>query len=524
MVDAKLHAQGTLSHPTVQLDASGRSIRVKGRPVGQVRLAVRAAGDRATADVSLNPPAGGKLTGSLAMTVPVSIDVRASDLRAAPTQVKVRAEAVDLGFVPALAPNVVRSAAGKLDADVSATGPLFDLAPRGTVRLTGGRLGLLEYGDWTGLALDVSVTEDAVEIANLEMHRGEGSLQAHAALRGLTTPSGRLDGRIEARKLTIARAGMDLATVTVEVKLGGTYQDRRLDVRLDVPEALIRLADKLPRQLQSLEQRSDIVVGPRPPPKNAVPAGTEGGKPFTAVVHVIAPGRFLIQRVTPRINVELKADVTYEHQEKGDFMSGSVEVVRGFVEPIADRRFEVKRARVTFTGGPPRAAILDAEASWAATSTPVTVTVNVSGPVTKPQIKLTSQPPLDESQIAMLVATGQTDLKAGGGGAAGAAQNDVARSAAQQVGFAVFNTFIRDQLPFASGDVSLDASAAKLSGYIPGTKIYVGFTRRFDANRQLGENDTEVRMEYSITPHWTLEGRWGNQNTGGASLIWSKDY
>jgi len=198
-------------------------------------------------------------------------------------------------------------------------------------------------------------------------------------------------------------------------------------------------------------------------------------------------------------------------------------VVRGFVEPLSDRRFEVKRARLTFTGGPPKAALVDAEAVWVAAAAGVTVTVNVSGPVTKPVLALKSQPPLDEGQIAMLIATGQTELKAGGG-AAGAAQNDVARSAAQKVGFAVFNTFIRDQLPFAGGDVSLDASAAKVSGYIPGTKVYVGFMRRFDANPQLGENENEVRMEYSITPHWTLEGRWGNRNTGGASLIWSRDY
>jgi translocation and assembly module TamB len=219
----------------------------------------------------------------------------------------------------------------------------------------------------------------------------------------------------------------------------------------------------------------------------------------------------------------MKADVTYEHEPRGDFMSGSVDVVRGFVEPLGERRFEVKRGRLTFTGGPPQAALLDAEAVWVATSANVTVTVNVSGPVTKPQVALSSQPAMEEGQIALLIATGQTELKAGGAGAT-TAQSDIARSAAQRVGFTVFNTFVRDQLPFASGDVSLNASSASVSGYLPGTKMYVGFTRRFDANHQLGENDDEVRLQYAITPHWTLEGRWGNQNTGGASLIWSKDY
>jgi len=441
--------------------------------------------------------------------------------------VRLRAEAVDLGFVPAILPKAVRAASGKLDADITATGPLAHLAPRGTVRLANGRLALLEYGDWTGLTLDGSITEDAVELRTLEARRGEGTLQIRAALRGLTTPSAQLDGRIETRKLTFTRAGMDLATVTVGVKASGTYKEHRLDARLDVPDGLVRLADKLPRDLQSLEKRPDITIGPKPPPKKAAPApapGPDGGQPLTVAVRLVAPGRFLVQRVSPRVNVELKADVTYEHQASGDFMSGSVEVVRGFGEPLADRRFEVKRGRLTFTGGPPKAALIDAEAEYDDTANKVVVTVTVSGPVAKPQINLRSQPAMDEGQIAMLIATGQTDLKPGGGGAAGAAQNDVARSAAQSLGFAVFNTFIRDQLPFATGDVSLNASAAKVSGYIPGTKIFVGFTRRFDANRQLGENEDEVKLQYAITPQWTLEGRWGNENTGGASLIWSKDY
>jgi len=182
----------------------------------------------------------------------------------------------------------------------------------------------------------------------------------------------------------------------------------------------------------------------------------------------------------------------------------------------------VKRGRLTFTGGPPKAAVIDAEALYQNPTANVTVTV--SGPLVKPEINLKSEPPLDQGQIAMLIATGQTDI-APRGGASAAAQADLSRStAASKVGFAVFNTFIRDQLDLGVGDVSLDSSAAKVSGYIPGTRLYVGFTRRFDANRQLGENDEEVQVEYAVTPHWMLSGRWGNYNTGEASLLWSRDY
>ncbi|HET6436467.1 MAG TPA: translocation/assembly module TamB domain-containing protein [Anaeromyxobacter sp.] len=523
LVEARIRAGGTLSRPSLDLEASGRSLKLKGRPVGSLHLVGRAVGDEATAEATLDPPNGGRLTATARVNAPLSLDLSPEMLRSRPAEVRVRAEEVDLGFVPAAFPALVRAAAGRFDADLSAAGPLGDLSPRGTVRLRGGRLALIEYGDWERISLDGDITADAIEVKSLEAHRGEGSLELRAALKGLTTQRAQLDGRLETRKLTVSRAGMDVATVTLGVKASGTYQDRHLDARLDLPEGLVRLPDKLPRELQSLEKRPDIIIGARPPPRStAREVGPPAGRPFFLTARLVSPGKFVVQRESPRVRVELKADVTYEYQPTGNYMSGTVEVVRGTVEPLSDRRFDVGRGRLTFTGGPPQAAVLDIEAQYQATAANITVTVTVTGPVTKPEINLKSQPPMDQGQIALLIATGQTDLRAGAVG--GAAASDPARAAAAKAGFAVFNTFIRDQLPFAAGDVSLDASAAKVSGYIPGTKIYVGFTRRFDADRQQGENEDEVRMDYAIAPHWTLEGRWGNANTGGASLIWSKDY
>ena len=42
--------------------------------------------------------------------------------------------------------------------------------------------------------------------------------------------------------------------------------------------------------------------------------------------------------------------------------------------------------------------------------------------------------------------------------------------------------------------------------------------------RNLVEKPDEVRVEYHITPRWNFESRYGNAQSGGASLIWSKDF
>jgi translocation and assembly module TamB len=222
------------------------------------------------------------------------------------------------------------------------------------------------------------------------------------------------------------------------------------------------------------------------------------------------------------VNVELKADVTYEHQAPGNYMSGSVEVVRGFVEPLSDRRFEVKRGRLTFTGGPPKAAIIDAEAEYDDTSNNVVVTVTVSGPVVKPQISLRSQPAMDEGKIAMLIATGRTELKANSGGVGMTEEATTAATAAASA-FLVdeFRKLVADKLPVDS--VQIDASQLRAGKYLT-DKLYVGYTYRRNAAAEKGENTNELRLEYQITPRWTLEGRGGDAGTGGGSLIWSKDY
>lgn len=55
-------------------------------------------------------------------------------------------------------------------------------------------------------------------------------------------------------------------------------------------------------------------------------------------------------------------------------------------------------------------------------------------------------------------------------------------------------------------------------------KIYGGYTRRFNARPEAGENTNEARVEFQISPRWNFEVKYGDANTGGASLIWSKDY
>jgi translocation and assembly module TamB len=249
-----------------------------------------------------------------------------------------------------------------------------------------------------------------------------------------------------------------------------------------------------------------------------VAAGAAASKPYHAKVHVVAPNQFWVKSDSPRIDAELKADLTGEYKDAVFTLLGDVETLRGQVEPIGGRQFDVKQARVHFVGsGDPKDATLEIDAIY--TNPAAKVTVQITGSIGEPEIKLTSDPPMDEGQIALLIATGRTELKANSGGAT--SLGDQATNAAATAASVYFGRLVAEKLPVDS--VQVDASQLRAGKYIT-DKLYVGYTRRFNADPEKGENPNEVRLEFQITPRWTFEARAGDAGTGGGSLIWSKDY
>lgn len=521
-LDGRLAASGTPRAPRVTVEVAGTGVSIEGRQLGDARAAARYAERRSEAEVTLRPSSGGTLRASLAVSADLGLGARGGALRDAPAEATAVSEGVDLAFLAALAPGTIRSAAGQLALDVRAKGPLGRLSPRGTLRVGGGRLAIAELGEWTDVEIDARVTDDDVEVSRLDLRRGKGRLSANGALRGLRSEAARLSARLRADSFTVARAGMDLATFDVAADTSGTWRGGDLALEVKIPHGVVRLPKKSPRTLQSLEQRTDIVVGRRAEKKKeeaarAAPTGP-AAEPFSVHAHVVVPRNLFVKGDNPKMDIELKADVRYERSGGEDYAEGSIEVVRGNVEPIAGRNFVIGRGVVQFTG-PLRAALLDLVATYHNPAADVTATV--VGPLRKPEVKLTSKPEMDEAKIAVLLAIGRTELKPGSGAASTLSAEEAGKAALGAIATQAFRNLVQDKLPLDV--VALDAEGLRTGKYVT-DKIYVGYVRRLDADPTKNENQDEVRFEYQITPRWMFESRYGNAQSGGASLIWSKDY
>lgn len=527
-VNGRLTAGGTLGAPEATLALEGEDVAVEGRPLGTARLDARYGAARGSGELVLRPSGGGTLRTTFALGLDLGLGAARGAPGDAPAEVTATAEALDLGFLAALAPEVVRNAGGTLAMDLRASGRLAHLSPRGTLRVSGGRLAVTEWGEWTGIAVEANLTEDAVEVSKVEVHRGPGRVTASGSLRGLRAAGpAALNAHVISDGFVVARAGMDVAKVDLEADATGTYVGAKLAVDVRVPRAVVRLPKRAPRPLQSLEPRKDITVGKRVERKwrTRVAPAAEGSpaaapeRPFTLTARLRADRQLLVKSDDPRIDLELEADVEYERTGDEEYARGFVGVIRGTLEPIGGRNFTVERGRVQFTGGPPSAATLDFQARY--DNPAAVVTVNVDGPARAPEIHFHSEPPMAEPEIAMLIATGRTDLKAGGGAVATLSGEEAGRAALGVLATQAFKNLVADKLPVDS--VSVDSSAFRAGKYLT-SKIYVIYSRRFEADPLRGENTDEVRVEYQVSRRWTFESRYGNAQSGGVNLIWSKEY
>jgi len=514
-VAARLVVAGSLGQPTATLDVDGAAMAVEGRPLGDLTGTARYAAGHGTAELAFRATAGGSLEAAGELDAALGLDADAAALAHAPVKLRVTSQKLDLGFLAALLPGRVRSAAGPLDLEVTAAGPLDALAPRGTLRLADGRLALSEYGEWTGMVLDATFQDHAFAVKRLAARRGTGRVEGTLSVRDLGQPKAVVDGAVTFERYTVAWAGMDLVTLDLEARLAGALSEGLLDTTLTLSPGTVRLPRKQPRSLQSLERRSDITVG-KPRVRRA--AGP-GARPFEVRLRVVAPGRLFVKGELPRLDVELKTDSTWKVAHGEVLAEGTVETVRGTVEPIDGRVFELTRGKVQFNGAGYMEGALDAVARYENPAAVVTTTV--SGTLAHPEVKLSSQPPFDDATIAMLIATGRTDLKAGTSELGSISGKEAGYSAAGALVVALTRRLISDRLPVDA--LSFGSDAITTGKYLT-DKIFVSYRRRYEARPDKGENPDEVRVEYQISPHWQLESRFGTAQSGGASLIWSRDY
>jgi translocation and assembly module TamB len=240
-------------------------------------------------------------------------------------------------------------------------------------------------------------------------------------------------------------------------------------------------------------------------------------------ITVDAPRNLWIRGDDVNAEIGLSEGFRVEYTDKA-LLFGEVQVRRARLD-VLGRRFDVRNDSSIRFAGPALKPYVNATAVYKNEQAQTTVYLTVRGQGTDISLKVSSDPPLSESEIYTLLATGRVTLKRGSGSAmsGGEAASIIGSLAASQLKKSLASKLPLDVLSIEAGQGGLQGSKLEAGTYVT-DKVYVGYTGRLGADPSKGENSNAVKLEYQISPHWSLEMEYGDARAGGADVIWTRDY
>ncbi len=550
ILSARVSGAGTLGDPKLRLHSTLEEIRVGRSCVG--RAEIRYAYEQATNTLkaALTSQGGGRLDVNGEVRLDLSYDglARGLDVERAPLLMDIAAHRFDTAILTGLIPRV-RAISGVLAANARVDETLGSPRLRGDIDWSDGQLALMGYGTYKQVRLKLRVTNERFDLANLSAQSGGGTLKLTAdAVRAGDKYS--LTGKGALRSFPIVNDDQLRAVVTAEPTIEGEISSKLLEIKhLRVPEAHVELPEIQRKDLQELDRPDDVVLvkngdpivrrkkkpEPEPPSGDQSPAGNggpgsggagnQGSTSWRYWVTVDAPRNVWVRGTDVNAEVGLSEGFRFEYEDQSALF-GAVRLIRGRVE-VLGRKFEVQRDSEARFAGSARRPHVNATAIHTNDREEVTVYITVRGQGTDVALRTTSEPPLSESEIYTLLATGRRTLKRGSG--ASMTGSDTAASVAGSLLAAQLKKTLASKLPLdvLSIETSEDAKGKtgvqlEVGKYLT-DQFYLGYSARAGAN-PAKENTHTVRAEYQFSPRFSVEADYGDARVGGMDFIWSRDF
>lgn len=521
---------GTLDEPELHVRASLDGLKFDKASLGAVRLDV--AGDSQRQRVELNLEGAGDLSvkGSLGLPLSLGRVGLASAWRAAPLHLGLDGTRLDLAFLSGIDP-LVRQIGGALTVKGTVEGTLTSPRWQGTAQWEKGRLSLSGYGEYRDIDLVVSASNELIEVSHLELKAGAGS----ASLRGRLTRSGEglysLHAEGTTDKLPLINDDQLLATTSMKLAVTGDITPTLIDLTaIDLPRVDVELPEIKRKDLQDLNRPKDIVVvrgGARATRrlKRSLEAAAAGNAPppeqtFRAIIN--APRNIWVRSSDVNLELGLSEGFRVERTNTTQVL-GEATVLRGTLSVIG-RKFTVQEGAQLKFAGPPTQPWVNLAALHTNDAEKIKVTVSVTGRGSDVTLKPTSEPPLPESDIYALLATGRRELRRGSGASFTA---DDALSVVGQLATSQLKSMLAKKLPIDVLNFEASDNFNRLKfdvGKYLSDSVYLGVSAQTGANPSRGENPWAARLEYQISRAWSLEASAGTAPAAGADVVWSVDF
>ncbi len=449
-----------------------------------------------------------------------------TDWRTIPIVAALDTDGFRLSAIDPLLPDAIDDPSGRLDAHLKLDGTLGAPGLHGGLAVADGAVTVVPLRQrFDRVGVTVELDRRDVRLTRFSARSGAGRARGTGRLHlepGATEAT--VDLRIEG--LAIVRPGLPLMKLTTRATATLDATGSTTDVEVVVRKSTLDVFTESMTAPQALPDATGVVY--------LDARGRADAKASTAG----DPQDPREPLLPPDMNVRLVlADPLYVRGPQANMTwRGKVEVTRrGDADIRAEGALVVDRGRISFLGKDfvidsgsltlPEQGELDPYiALTAITQTPEgTVTIDVHGRVSRPELRLSSDPPLAESDVFALLVTGSSSGAKDGGGA------DVEAKAANLLA-AFQNPVLQRQLQDRLG---IDRVGITFGDTVEQPIVAVGkrvapklyLETRYHHNAPMGENHAELHLQYEIkAPSWSVETFIGDAAKGGLELWWRKRF
>jgi hypothetical protein len=422
--------------------------------------------------------------------------------------VAITARELALTRLAAWAPSVVRQADGRVRADLHLGGTWAAPRPEGTLTLAAPVLVLAPSGArWEDVQAALRADGRALVLERFTAAGGKGTLTGSGRFEFDAGIIPTADVRLEFDRFRTVDRSILEAACTGTLRVEGPLDAPTIRGRLHVPEGALR-PSFLPAANAATEPDPTIEVIGLPETASAPRAAGLGNLTLGLAI-TLGNGMHIRRRDA---DIQLGGTLRIERTPPGDLqLRGTVKVERGWYT-FSSRRFTVREGTVRFDGGPVDEALVDLVATRR--SGEYDVTVAIQGTIGKPILLLSSDPPLDETDVLAVLLVGRPSGELSDDERLGVQ----AEAASLALGYVVpgLTEGLESSLPLEQVQVSREEVRV---GHHIGSDVFISLSQQF-----VGWAGQTVAVEYDVTRHLSVELSTSSRGSGAIDFFWRRRY
>ncbi|MEZ5824881.1 MAG: translocation/assembly module TamB domain-containing protein [Geminicoccaceae bacterium] len=448
---------------------------------------------------------------SLSMPLGLSLEPFALDLSdTARLDGTVKAKA-DIGKLSVLAPLDGQRIAGVADLDLVIRGTLARPLVEGDIVLDDGVVQDAASGfTLADTTMRLEVKNQRIEIVKLEATDSDkGRISLDGSIGIDPNSAFPFDITITSKEMRVLESTLGRAFVSTDLALKGDSRGGRVAGKVTLDSANIQIPGGGgidPVKLDVVEVGASSGKT-KPTPKKPAPKGP--GFDLALDIDFVAPSRLFVRG--RGLESEWGGELDITGKAASPEIAGAIEFRRGYLD-FLDRRFAIRTGKIGFTGD----LIPEIELSAAAQGEELVAIVGISGPATKPEFELTSEPsrPQDEILSDLLFKRDVSSITPAQGVRLAAAIRTLEGGGTDTLGQ------LRDSVGLDTLDIggeSAGEATAKAGKYIADGVF-------LEVERGLASGSGKARVEIELTDNITVNTEVTEDAQSGVGIEWRLDY